>query len=154
MKNAIFYLLFILLAVACTPQRRFNRLIEKHPELLTMDSIVLRDTLTIEIPAVEFDTIFANTISTDTVIVEKDGVKVKYYNNGKTVYLAGERAGETITKVIERKIPVYIRDKPQKWYEMSNFARFLIFLALFTGMFIMYCIVRIVTKPNKNQKQK
>ena len=149
MKNAIFYLLFILLAVACTPQRRFNRLIEKHPELLTLDSIVLRDTLTIEIPAVEFDTIFANTISTDTVIVEKDGVKVKYYNNGRTVYLAGERAGETITKVVERKIPVYIRKDVRKWYEMSWFNWLMVVVAMAFGAFVMYCVVRIVVNSKK-----
>lgn len=39
------YLLIALFALACSPQKRLNRLIARHPELVRTDTIVVRDTI-------------------------------------------------------------------------------------------------------------
>lgn len=44
MKQAIL-LLFATLILSCSPQKRLNRLIEKHPELVTHDTITVQDTV-------------------------------------------------------------------------------------------------------------
>jgi len=53
LKKLIPILLIIL--ASCSPQKRINRIVKKHPELLVADTIRVIDTLVIE--AVHFDTI-------------------------------------------------------------------------------------------------
>jgi hypothetical protein len=56
LKKLIPILLIIL--ASCSPQKRINRIVKKHPELLVSDTIRVVDTVIIE--AVHFDTIIVN----------------------------------------------------------------------------------------------
>jgi len=47
--------IILILLVSCSPQRRINRIVKKHPELLVNDTIKVIDTLVID--AIKFDTI-------------------------------------------------------------------------------------------------
>jgi hypothetical protein len=58
-------ILFLLLS--CTPQKRFNRLITKHPYLLTIDTVVIHDTIHIVVPEVDVDTVVEEKTLFDTV---------------------------------------------------------------------------------------
>ena len=42
----LFLLLYFLFS--CTPQRRLNRLLTNHPELLEKDTIIVRDTVVVQ----------------------------------------------------------------------------------------------------------
>ena len=70
---------------ACTPQRRFNRLIEKHPYLLTTDTIYIHDTVEILVPKIEYDTIYSEhfftEITRDTLVIQKDRLRVEIYHD-------------------------------------------------------------------------
>ena len=41
MKKLIYIIALIALVISCTPQRRLERLLRKHPELTSIDSITL-----------------------------------------------------------------------------------------------------------------
>ena len=71
------YLLIILLLASCSPVKRFNRLIEKHPELLVQDTLLIRDTITLYVPEVHTDTVVTLKELTDTITLTKERVTVK-----------------------------------------------------------------------------
>jgi hypothetical protein len=102
MTNLLKAIILILLISGCSPQKRLNRLERKHPELFRVDTIFKVDTFKFE--GVKLDTIFKHEITTDTITIIKDNVILRYFNDGKTVYLAGET--KTIEKIIKYPIQV------------------------------------------------
>ena len=71
--------ILVLLLIACSPQKKLNRLINKHPELLEtkIDTIVVRDTIVIE----NYDTtVLSKLIKSDsTIVIDNSKVFLKYY---------------------------------------------------------------------------
>ena len=125
----------VFLIVACSPKDRFTRLIEKYPYLLTVDSVIIHDTISIYIPKVEVDTVVTIEQLIDTVIVTKDRVTVKtwYVPKEKKVYVQGKCDPIYITKVVEKKIPVKYYDKTPWWKKLLNntLAIFIIFAIVY-----------------------
>ena len=134
MFKVIPYIFLIVLIISCSPQTRFNRLIKKHPELLTNDTITvydtIRDTIIIEVPKVETDTSLHIDSIYDTVYIEKERLKIKIVRKLDSIYVDGKcdtiYIEKPFEKIIERKIPVkYYEKKP--WYYKYKYL-FLIFL--------------------------
>lgn len=123
---------------ACTPQRRFNRLIEKHPHLLTTDTIYIHDTVEILVPKIEYDTIYSEhfftEITRDTLVIQKDRLRVEIYHDTikKNVYIRGECDTITVTKIVERKIPVKYYEKTPLWKKILGW---LIFITILYGVY-------------------
>ena len=123
---------------ACTPQRRFNRLIEKHPHLLTTDTIYIHDTVEILVPKIEYDTIYSEhfftEITRDTLVIQKDRLRVEIYHDTikKNVYIRGECDTITVTEIVERKIPVKYYEKTPLWKKILGW---LIFIAILYGVY-------------------
>jgi len=145
------FLIAILLVgmFACTPQRRFNRLIEKHPYLLTTDTVIVHDTVTVEVPRVVHDTIinehFFTEITRDTLVLQKERLTVKIFHDTikKNVYIKGECDTITVTKVIERKIPIKYYEKTPIWKKVLGW---LILIAILYGV---YRLVRFLIIKKK-----
>jgi hypothetical protein len=72
----------VFLIVACSPKDRFTRLIEKHPELLTVDSVTIHDTIRVVVPEVKVDTVVKVNDLLDTIFLEKEQLKVKVWMKG------------------------------------------------------------------------
>lgn len=112
--------------ISCSPQQRFHRLIEKHPELLTTDTIYIHDTVKIIVPKIEYDTIinehFFTEITRDTLVIQKDRLRVEIFHDTiqKNVYINGECDTITVTKIVERKIPVKYYEKTPFWKKVLN----------------------------------
>lgn len=134
------YILIALLIASCSPKARFTRLIEKHPELLTVDTIVVRDTITLYIPEVHTDTVVTIKELTDTITITKDRVTVKawYVPKEKKVYIQGKCDPVYITKIVERKVPVTYYEKYPWWKKVLN--SLLSFLIIFA---ILYAVLKI-----------
>lgn len=119
-------LILIIILISCTPQRRFTRLIDKHPYLLTTDSLVIHDTVNITIPEIVHDTVisehFFHEITRDTLILQKDRLTVKIFHDTikNNVYINGKCDTVTIEKIIERKIPVKYYEKTPTWKKIVN----------------------------------
>jgi len=135
-------LLALLLLFACSPKTRFTRLIEKHPELLTIDSVEVIDTVRITVPKVEHDTVFTNHFFTeirkDTLVIQKDRLTIEIYHDTihDSIYVSGKCDTLTIEKIIERKIPVKYYEKTPKWKQLLNYLIYLVLvIALLYGLY-------------------
>ena len=85
----------IIFMCSCSPQKRLNRLLSKHPELVTTDTVYKNDTTVVF--GTQIDTVILSGVTVDTVVIHDKQLTVKYYNNGKTVYLKG--VCDTIVKI-------------------------------------------------------
>ena len=124
--KSLLYILFLTSLLACTPQRRFTKLIEKHPYLLTTDTVTVIDTVKITVPKVVYDTIytehFFHEITKDTLIIQKDRLRVEIFHDTvrKNVYIKGECDTITVEKIVERKIPIKYYEKTPLWKKILN----------------------------------
>lgn len=124
--KSLLYIAVVILLVSCSPQTRFTRLIEKYPQLLTSDTLVIHDTVTIEVPRVVHDTIinehFFTEITRDTLILQKERLTVKIFHDtiNKNVYIQGECDTITVEKIVERKIPIKYYEKTPTWRKILN----------------------------------
>jgi hypothetical protein len=137
------YLLIILLLASCSPTKRFNRLIEKYPYLITSDTVVIRDTITLYVPEVHTDTVVTLKELTDTITITNERVTVKawYVPKEKKVYIQGKCDPIYITKIVDRKIPVKYYEKYPFWKKLVN--KILAFLIIFVIIYILYRIVKL-----------
>lgn len=137
------YLLIILLLASCSPTKRFNRLIEKYPYLITSDTITIHDTITLYVPEVHTDTVVTLKELTDTITLTNERVTVKawYVPKEKKVYIQGKCDPIYITKIVDRKIPVKYYEKYPFWKKLVNniLAFLIIFVILYTG----YRVIKI-----------
>jgi hypothetical protein len=131
----------LLILCSCTPQRRFERLITRHPELLTTQYIVVRDTIRITVPEVHVDTIVDKQTLVDTIYLEKEQLKVKVWMKGEKVYIQGKCDTVYIDKMITTKVPVKIYEKTPVWKKIINFIVTLIFIVV-----ILYILYRLIRK--------
>lgn len=86
--------------VACSPQKRLNRIVRNNPELIRIDTI--RDTLTT--PAVHIDTI-VHYQTGDTIIIEKENVRTELiFLPGDSIKVNTDKAPDTV--YFEKPVPV------------------------------------------------
>lgn len=135
MKTAIIILSILL--VGCSPSKRFTRLIEKYPYLLTQDTLIIHDTINLYIPEVHTDTVVTLRELVDTITLTKDRVTVKtwYVPKEKKVYIQGKCDPIYVTKIVERKVPVKYYEKYPLWKKLLNnlLAIFIIFVVVYTA---------------------
>ena len=134
------YIIIVLLLASCSPTKRFTRLIEKYPYLITSDTVLIKDTITLYVPEVHTDTVVTLKELIDTVTLTKDRVTVKtwYVPKEKKVYIQGKCDPIYITKIVERKVPVYYYEKYPLWKKVLN--SLLAFLIIFA---ILYAVLKI-----------
>jgi hypothetical protein len=122
--------------MACSPTKRFTRLITKYPYLITIDTLVIKDTITLYVPEVTTDTVVTIQQLTDTITLTKERVTVRawYVPKEKKVYIQGKCDPIYVTKIVERKVPVKYYEKYPWWKKLLNnlLAIFIIFVVLYT----------------------
>ena len=102
-KIAILFLLLCLL-FSCTPQRRLNRLLTNHPELLEKDTIVVRDTVVVQ--NYNYDTTTIIRLHDTTTVINNERVVLKYYYDTlrEIIHHEVECLGDTV--YIETLVPI------------------------------------------------
>ena len=127
----------LIVITACSPTKRFTRLITKYPYLITTDTVVIKDTITLYVPEVKTDTVVTIQQLTDTITLTKDRVTVKawYVPKEKKVYIEGKCDPIYVTKIVERKIPVKYYEKYPWWKKLliNLLAIFIIFALFYTA---------------------
>jgi hypothetical protein len=125
-----------MLIMACSPTKRFTRLITKYPYLITTDTVVIKDTITLYVPEVHTDTVVTLQQLTDTITLTKERVTVRawYVPKEKKVYIQGKCDPIYITKIVDRKIPIKYYEKYPWWKKLLNnlLAIFIIFVVVYT----------------------
>ena len=95
-------ILMTILLISCSPQKRLSRLVNHHPELKIIDTLLIRDT--IPIPMIQADTLLHIDSLFDTVTFKKDRLKFSVLRLHDTLYLQGACEADTI--FVDRKIPI------------------------------------------------
>jgi hypothetical protein len=134
------YILIALLIASCSPKARFTRLIEKHPELITTDSITIHDTVRVVVPEVKVDTVVKVNDLLDTIYIEKEQLKVKVWMKGDDVFIEGKCDTVYIDKIIERRIPARYYEKTPEWKRLLN--NLLPILVIFAIVYFVYRFIR------------
>ena len=133
----------MIVLTSCSPIKRFTRLVEKYPYLLTQDTLVIHDTINLYIPEVHTDTVVTLKELIDTVTITEERVTVKawYVPKEKKVYIQGKCDPVYITKIVERKIPVKYYEKYPWWKKLLN--NLLAFLIIFVIVYIAYRLFKM-----------
>lgn len=143
MIKLLFYAFCVTLFVACSPQKRLNRIIRNHPELIKSDTIYKQDTTVVN--GVAHDTIFKTQITKDTVTIVDKQLTIKYYNDGKTTYLKGKCDTVWVVKEIPVVVNKVVADisKPKRWYEKiwDNVVNWLAILGIIAVVFIVLDLI-------------
>lgn len=136
-RNLLVYFMLLFLFYACSPAQRFTRLVNKHPYLIQTDTITKIDTVRVEIPKTEIDTVFKIDQLHDTVYIEKERLKIKMYTVHDSIYVDAKCDTIFVEKVIERKIPVKYYEKKQHWFDQvkSWLKWFLILFLVLSGIY-------------------
>lgn len=102
---------------SCSPIQRHARLVEKYPFVHTQDTITFRDTIRVEIPKVEVDTVVLLSELRDTITIEKDRLKIKLWMVHDSIFVQGISDTITINKEVIRKVPVryYVEKEKRSW---------------------------------------
>jgi len=150
-KTSIIILIGILLILqsmtSCDPIRRatnrHERLVHKFPHVHQNDTVIMRDTIRVQIPKTEVDTVFLTSLLRDTITITKDRLKIRMYTVHDSIFVNAECDTITIEKIIERKIPV-------KYYETkTKFDNWLKWILI--GLFIL-AVLYLISKFKKNEK--
>ena len=137
-KSYIVQVLAVILLVACTPQKRMNRLINKFPHLTEtkIDTIRLIDTFVVQ----QYDTtLINNVIKQDCVIVinnERVKISYKYDTIKEQIIHSVKLPNDTIYK--EKIIPIEVEKvvyKELSWWEKYQ-TLIWVALVLFVGLII------------------
>ena len=130
-------LIIIALLSSCSATWHLNRAIKKDPTIMVGDTMVVMDTVVLP-PVAITDT--AITKQHDTIIVEKDRLKVKIVKKLDTLIIEGRCDSDTIIRTIEvpyEKIIYVEKEKPlqivRKWllYLLSAIVGFKVLQRLF-----------------------
>jgi len=137
------YIIIALIIASCSPTKRFTRLIEKYPYLITTDTVFIKDTITLYVPEVTTDTVVTIQQLIDTITISKDRVTVKtwYVPKEKLVYIQGKCDPIYVTKIVERKVPVKYYEKYPWWKKLLNNL-----LAIFIIFALLYALHRAIKK--------
>lgn len=73
---------------SCSASWHIQRAIIKDPSLLERDTVVVHDTIRTYTEHTEVDSVFM--ISNDTIIVEKNNLKIKHWIHQDSVFIEGE----------------------------------------------------------------
>lgn len=133
-------IILLMLLISCSPKDRFTRLIEKHPELLTVDSVTIHDTVRVVVPEVKVDTVVKVNDLLDTIYIEKEQLKVKVWMKGDDVFIEGKCDTVYIDKIIERRIPVRYYEKTPAWKKLLN--NLLPILIIFAIVYFVYRFIK------------
>lgn len=109
-------LIFSLFLASCSPQARLSNLLKRHPELVKTNTVYRKDTIIVH--GATTDTVFRTQVTKDTVIIRENNLTVKYYNDGKTIYLKGKCDTVRIIREVPYQVNT-IEATPETFWEKA-----------------------------------
>ena len=100
--------IILIFICSCSPQKKLQRLINKHPELLTQDTLnlIIHDTIVVE--KYNYDTITQLSYHDSTIVVNNEKVYLKYFYDTltKEIYHEVTCFGDTVYFIKEVQVLV------------------------------------------------
>ena len=98
--------IILIFICSCSPQKKLQRLINKHPELLTQDTLnlIIHDTIVVE--KYNYDTITQLSYHDSTIVVNNEKVYLKYFYDTlkKEIYHEVTCFGDTVYFIKEVQV--------------------------------------------------
>jgi hypothetical protein len=130
MSARILIALCVLLLLGCSPERKLNRLLKKHPELNRVDTI--RDTVWATVEYVRVDTAFKYKVG-DTIVLHHDRFTVRTIVRRDTLVQTVELPPDSFPvyteTIVERVGPTEYVDRIPWWVYALGIVAVLIILA-------------------------
>lgn len=139
-KRHIVKVLAVIILFSCSPQKRLNRLVKKHPSLVQLDTIKIIDTVIT--PTIQHDTTTVFKVSTHDTVINNEKVFLKYFYDTLTREIHHEYIcfGDTIIQ--EKIIPIEkIVYKEINWWE-----KYQSLIYIFLIGFVLLVIYKRLTK--------
>lgn len=136
LKNSI----LILLLVSCSPQKRLNRLITKNPDLIQLDTLIVRDTIVIE--SFNYDTVTTFKYSDTTIIVNTEKVLARYYYDTLRQEIWHEIECKEDTIFYEKLVPV----EKVVYKELSFWEKYQTLIYILLALFVLLVLYKKLTK--------
>lgn len=139
LTHRLIFVIIISLMVSCSPQKKLQRLIKKHPELIKIDTIRIEIHDTIILKEFSFDTI-SQFFTSDTIqVIDNSRITLKYYYDTieKNIYHDVKFKQDTIFYF--KEIPFEIEKiiiKELTWWEKNN--QWVLFLLVIFGVSLIY----------------
>jgi hypothetical protein len=126
-----FQVILICLIVGCSPQKRLNRLLTKHPQLTQQDTIVVRDTVTIQ-----------TYVHDTTTVINNERVILKYFHDTltKEIHHYVECKGDTV--YMEKLVPI----EKAVFRELSWWDKYKEFIYIVLGLLGVLMIMKKISK--------
>ena len=102
------FISILILIVACSPQKKLNRLIKKHPELLKKDTLTVYIHDTIIIESVSHDTVTKLSHHDSTIVYNSEKVYLKYFYDTLTREIFHEVTCYGDTVYYTKEVPVVV----------------------------------------------
>jgi hypothetical protein len=134
----IIFLLALVSVVACTPERRLARLVDRHPELRTTDTVTFRDM--IAVAPVSIDTALTLARLATPVALSRGRLEMTLSRAHDTIYLAGKCKADTIVRTL--RIPVERIRLVREPFHLPGW----IPLALLAGVLCLFGLKRLKAK--------
>ena len=121
-------LITIALLSSCGAQWHLKKAIKKDPTLLQTDTIAIVDTV-VTPPVTLTDTVTLHT--QDTIVIQKDKLKVKIVRSFDTIMVDAICESDTIVRVVEVPVPSLVMKDSDRWYnKVYKFSFYLLLLLL------------------------
>lgn len=138
--------ILVLLLIACSPQKRLNRLINKYPYLteITIDTIYSIDTVIID----NYDTTVLNKIikHDSTIVVNNEKVYLKYFYDTlkETIIHEVECFGDTVIKekIIPYKVEKVVYKQLSWWQQYKHLI--IIFALLILALIVLKKVSNLI----------
>ena len=99
----------------CSPQRKLQRLVKRHPELMRVDTVRIMDT--VRIPSVRVDTLWSvrefHELLHDTIVLTNERLRVEIWRHDSTIFMNSECADTTIIRELQIPVDRVIIEKRQ-----------------------------------------
>jgi hypothetical protein len=126
MANKIVIVWLCLMAFSCSPEKRLQRLIRKHPELVKIDTIFISDTTIIKEVKADTSVKLIQFLKGDTITLIKERLLIKtYYNRHDSIIVTeGTCKADTIIK----EVPVVVNSVTAKIDYLEKYKTWLMLL--------------------------
>ena len=111
--RCVYLLAISVLLSSCSATWHLKKAIKKDPSLLQQDTIAIVDTI-VTPPVTLTDTVTTRT--QDTIVIQKDRLKVQVVRSYDTIMVDAICESDTIVQVVEVPVPSIVMKDSDRWY--------------------------------------
>ena len=139
-RQILVQIVFISLILGCSPQERLNRLLTKYPTLTEKDTIIVRDTITIE--KYVHDTTTVLEFHDTTTVINNERVILKYFHDTLTKEIHHYEECKEDTVYVEKLVPI----EKAVFRELSWWEKYREFIYIGLVLLGVYMIIKKIGK--------